>query len=85
MPDSGFGDPAFDPPQALHTDEFVLRPLLVSDTELDYEAVMETREFLRVWAQECGPKMTSRSTTTGRTWTPPSAGPPSDTPSCTRS
>lgn len=37
------------PPKELRTDEFLLRPIRASDAELDYEAVMESREFLRVW------------------------------------
>ena len=33
------------------TDEFVLRPIVAADTELDYAAVMESKEFLRPWEQ----------------------------------
>lgn len=36
-------------PAELRTDEFVLRPLRTSDVELDYEAVMDSREMLRRW------------------------------------
>jgi len=43
-------------PERLHTDEFLLRPILGSDAELDYEAVMESKEFLRVWAGESWPE-----------------------------
>jgi hypothetical protein len=31
----------------LRTEEFVLRPIVADDAELDYAAVMETREYLR--------------------------------------
>jgi hypothetical protein len=37
-------------PEALQTEEFLLRPLRASDVELDYEAVMESRAMLRRWA-----------------------------------
>ncbi len=33
----------------MRTDEFLLRPILESDAELDYEAVVESRDFLRIW------------------------------------
>lgn len=36
-------------PAELRTDEFVLRPLQASDVELDYGAVMSSREMLRRW------------------------------------
>ena len=50
---------AFDdvtPPEELRTDEYVLRPILVADAELDYEAVMESREALRLWEQSTWPE-----------------------------
>jgi hypothetical protein len=37
--------------QRLTTPEFVLRPLLVGDVELDYAAVMESKVELRPWEQ----------------------------------
>lgn len=43
-------------PAGLKTREFVLRPLLASDAELDYEAVMESKEFLRKWGQSTWPE-----------------------------
>ncbi len=43
-------------PLGLNTREFVLRPLLASDAELDYDAVMESREFLREWEQSTWPE-----------------------------
>jgi hypothetical protein len=45
----------FQPPQELRTDELLLRPIRASDAELDYEAVMESREFLRLWEQSSWP------------------------------
>ncbi len=36
-------------PLELDTGEFVLRPIRETDAQSDYEAVMETREFLREW------------------------------------
>jgi hypothetical protein len=33
-----------------------LRPILASDAELDYDAVMESREFLRKWEQSPWPE-----------------------------
>jgi hypothetical protein len=38
-------------PAELKTDEFTLRPLLATDVELDYDAVMSSKEMLRVWSQ----------------------------------
>jgi hypothetical protein len=43
-------------PAELRTEEFVLRPIVVGDTELDYAAVMETREYLRLWRQSTWPE-----------------------------
>lgn len=45
----------FHPPEELRTDEFLLRPLRESDAELDYDALMESREFLRQWEQSTWP------------------------------
>ncbi len=42
-------------PAGWKTGQFVLRPLLASDAELDYDAVMESREFLRKWEQSTWP------------------------------
>ncbi len=42
-------------PSGLTTDDFVLRPLVVADAELDYAAVMESRELLRRWEQSTWP------------------------------
>jgi hypothetical protein len=42
-------------PEGLRTDELVLRPIRASDAELDYEAVMESKEFLRRWEQSSWP------------------------------
>jgi hypothetical protein len=43
-------------PAELRTDEFVLRPIKATDAEVDYRAVMETREYLRVWQQSPWPE-----------------------------
>ncbi|WP_129669884.1 N-acetyltransferase [Phytoactinopolyspora endophytica] len=43
-------------PAELRTEEFVLRPIVAADTELDYAAVMETREYLRLWRQSTWPE-----------------------------
>ena len=46
---------SFRAPGELRTDEFVLRPLRASDAALDHEAVMETKDSLRVWEQSGWP------------------------------
>lgn len=51
-----FNTPEFRAPEALRTDEFLLRPIRESDAELDYEAVMESRESLRLWEQSTWPE-----------------------------
>lgn len=43
-------------PARLETDEFVLRPITVADAALDHEAVMATREQLRLWEQSSWPE-----------------------------
>jgi hypothetical protein len=43
-------------PAWLRTEEFVLRPIVAGDTEMDYAAVMETREHLRLWRQSAWPE-----------------------------
>ena len=50
-----FREPGTSAPGGLETREFILRSILVSDAELDYEAVMESREFLRKWEQSAWP------------------------------
>jgi hypothetical protein len=42
-------------PEALRTDEFLLRPIRAADAELDYAAVMESKTFLRPWEQSGWP------------------------------
>ena len=42
-------------PSGLETKQFLLRPILAADAERDYEAVMESREFLRKWEQSPWP------------------------------
>lgn len=43
-------------PAELQTEEFALRPIVADDTEMDYAAVMETREYLRLWQQSTWPE-----------------------------
>lgn len=50
-----FNNDDFQAPAELRTDEFLLRPIRASDAELDYEAVMESKEFLRRWEQSSWP------------------------------
>jgi RimJ/RimL family protein N-acetyltransferase len=38
-------------PDRLVTDEFILRPITAADAELDYDAVMDSRVYLRPWEQ----------------------------------
>lgn len=44
------------PPSGLETPQFILRPIVAADAELDYEAVMESRDFLRKWEQSTWPE-----------------------------
>lgn len=46
-----FGDENITIPTGLVTNGFLIRPLLATDVELDYAAVMESKEFLRKWEQ----------------------------------
>lgn len=43
-------------PKGTRTEEFLLRPIVASDAALDYEAVMESREFLLRWEQTGWPE-----------------------------
>ncbi|MEZ5066248.1 MAG: N-acetyltransferase [bacterium] len=52
----GSSERSFRVPDGLSTEEFVLRPIRESDAELDYEAVMSSKEFLRDWEQTGWPK-----------------------------
>lgn len=42
-------------PARLSTEDFVLRPITAADASLDYAAVMESKEYLRVWEQSTWP------------------------------
>ncbi len=53
---NAFSNDELGPPDELRTDEFLLRPILASDAELDYEAVMESKAFLRLWEQSSWPE-----------------------------
>ncbi|WP_404286002.1 N-acetyltransferase [Glutamicibacter arilaitensis] len=48
-------DPNAPIPVELRNKEFLLRPLTADDAALDYAAVMETRESLRLWEQDSWP------------------------------
>ena len=50
-----FTNDDFHAPAELRTDEFLLRPIRSSDAELDYEAVMASKEYLRPWEQSGWP------------------------------
>ncbi|MCA9926992.1 MAG: hypothetical protein KC419_00890 [Anaerolineales bacterium] len=43
-------------PVGIVTNKFLIRPLLATDVELDYAAVMESKEFLRKWEQTGWPE-----------------------------
>ena len=47
----------FDIPEGLTTDDFVLRPITAADAEMDYAAVMESRDFLQTWDQTSWPEV----------------------------
>jgi hypothetical protein len=51
-----FSDPNEQVPIGLSTDEFVLRPIVADDAERDHAAVVETREYLRLWEQSSWPE-----------------------------
>ncbi|HEY6744898.1 MAG TPA: hypothetical protein VI357_04185 [Mycobacteriales bacterium] len=53
MPSAQLTEPV---PPELKTEEFALRPIVVGDTDMDYAAVMETREHLRLWRQSTWPE-----------------------------
>ena len=46
----------FDIPEGLTTDDFVLRPIQAADAELDYAALMESRDYLQTWEQTGWPE-----------------------------
>ena len=50
-----FGNENSTIPQRLETDQFLIRPLLAADVDLDYEAVMDSKEILRQWEQSTWP------------------------------
>jgi len=53
MPITDMSEPV---PSELRTAEFVLRPIVADDAEMDHAAVMETREHLRSWEQSTWPE-----------------------------
>jgi hypothetical protein len=48
-------DPDLVAPTGLRTAEFVLRPIAIADAERDFAAVMESRDYLRLWEQSTWP------------------------------
>jgi hypothetical protein len=54
--DVPFENLEFDVPEGLTTDDFILRPIVAADAEMDYAAVMESREYLRTWEQSSWPE-----------------------------
>lgn len=48
----GFRDQGIEPAHGFTGDGFIVRPLVPSDVELDYDAVMSSREFLFHWEQD---------------------------------
>ncbi|MEP6843215.1 MAG: N-acetyltransferase [Pseudolysinimonas sp.] len=49
-------DPNEPVPAELRTADFVLRPIVADDAEMDHAAVMETRDHLRLWEQSSWPE-----------------------------
>lgn len=47
-----FRDQGIEPAVGFSGDGFIVRPLVPSDNELDYDAVMSSREFLYHWEQD---------------------------------
>lgn len=45
-----------DPPEGIRTATYTVRPITTADNELDYAAVMESREYLRAWEQSTWPE-----------------------------
>ena len=43
-------------PTGFATDELLVRPLRVSDVQADFEAVVQSREMLRIWDQSGWPE-----------------------------
>lgn len=51
-----FVDQGVEPAEGIRTDQFTIRPIRTDDAALDYDAVMESREFLRRWNQSTWPE-----------------------------
>ena len=50
-----FPDDPSQVPDGLETESFTIRPLVVDDVELDYDAVMSSRSMLQAWSQSDWP------------------------------
>ena len=55
-PRAWFADTAEPVPHGMVTDAFLLRPITAADAPADHEAIMETRDELRVWEQSAWPE-----------------------------
>ncbi|NED94017.1 N-acetyltransferase [Phytoactinopolyspora alkaliphila] len=51
-----FANLEFDVPEGLTAEDFILRPIVAADAELDYAAVMESKDYLRTWEQSSWPE-----------------------------
>lgn len=51
-----FEDQNITAPDGIRSEVFTIRPIRSADAELDYEAVMESKEFLRKWEQSTWPE-----------------------------
>lgn len=51
-----FSGKTIDPPAGFHSEVFVVRPVVAADVHLDYEAIMASRENLRLWEQGTWPE-----------------------------
>jgi len=51
-----FKDLGIGPAKSMENALFTIRPVTLDDVQLDYEAVMESREFLRLWEQSTWPE-----------------------------
>lgn len=53
---TGFRNMTGEVPSGFSTGRFVIRPVTVADAQLDYDAVMSSKEFLRIWEQASWPE-----------------------------
>ena len=53
---TGFRNMTGEVPHGFSTDRFLIRPVTVADAQLDFDAVMSSKEFLRTWEQASWPE-----------------------------